>query len=105
MALPSEHSPPYRSAHILLGWARINWNGIDGDLLYRTGRGISELTLNEICNLAYHYLTIGKSEAEIAAMDLILEGEDDPQAVGKANQAAMQSLGMVGAIPARRKSV
>lgn len=49
---------------------------------------------------------MSKTDAEIMELDLLLAGKDepDPADVARINREAMASLGMVGALPPRKRS-
>lgn len=56
--------------------------------------------------MTYEYLTHGKTKAQRADIDRALLGPEGetPEAIGAANKAAMDALGMIGAVPTRKRS-
>jgi hypothetical protein len=62
--------------------------------------------MRQLCNLAYHRMTDGKSAAQVAEIDTLLADPKDRElAIAEQNRIAMGEIGigMVGPPPPRRR--
>ena len=68
--------PPYWAARKLLLWARESWNALDAELLW-AGResGADGLTMRQVCNVAYGFITREMTPRRLEQFDAELNSD------------------------------
>ena len=75
-----EWPPPY-TAYGLLGYLAGEWDTVEGDLLYRTGRSLETLNVRELCSLTYRHLCQGRTEIQVMELDRQLAPPEEKERV------------------------
>ena len=97
MACGGSDRPPSYASRFLIEWVRYHWNTLDGDSLYRTGRGLDSMSVRELCNLAYRSLAEGRDRVQMAELEEMLADPSEKEKVrAKVSAESMAALAAGG---------